>query len=69
MTDRDLMDAWFPAIVLFCGVFLQLALQVPDAAEKIARIHPIPGSFQRMDRASWIFIIVGSLWGLQDLLV
>jgi hypothetical protein len=63
------MEAWFPAIVLFCGVFLQLALQTPKAAEKIAEIHPIPGSYQRIDVTSWVFIIVGSLWGLQDLLV
>lgn len=63
------MDAYFPFVLLFCGVFLQLALQVPEAAEKIAKMHPIPDSFRRMDRASWLFIIVGSLWGLQDLLV
>ena len=63
------MDTWFPYIVLFCGIFLQLSLQVPGAAEKIARLHPVPGSFQRMDATSWIFIIVGSLWGIQGLLV
>ena len=63
------MDAWFPSIVLFCGVFLQLSLQTPRAAEMIARFHPIPGSFRRMDHTSWLFIIVGALWGFQDLLV
>lgn len=63
------MDAWFPSLVLFCGIFLQISLQVPGAAEKIARYHPLPGSFNRIDATSWVFIIVGSLWGLQDLLV
>jgi len=64
-----LMDAWFPFLVLFCGIFLQTALQMPGAAEKINSIHPVPGSYRRMDAASWVFIIVGSLWGIQDLLV
>ena len=63
------MDAWFPTLVLFCGLFLQGSLQVPEARAKIAKYHPIPDSFRRMDAASWLFIIVGSLWGLQDLLV
>lgn len=63
------MDIWFPLIVLFCGVFLQLALQVPGAIEKITRMHPIPNSAARMDYTSWIFIIVGSLWEIQNLLV
>lgn len=59
----------FPFIVLFTGLFLQASLQLPQAEEKITSMHPIPGSFQRMDAASWIFIIVGSLWGIQELLV
>lgn len=63
------MDLWFPLIALFCGLFLQLSLQMPNAREQIARIHPIPGSFQRMDRMSWVLIIVGTLWELQNLLV
>jgi len=48
---------------------LQLALMTPEAEQKIERIHPIPGSFQRMDRISWVLIIVGCLWELQNLLV
>ncbi len=63
------MDAWIPLIALFCGLFIQISLQVPNAAERLERFHPIPGSFQRMDRASWILIIVGSLWEIQNLLV
>lgn len=63
------MDSWFPLLVLFCGVFLQASLQVPGAAEKIARMHPIPNSYRRMDITSWIFISVGSLWQIQNLLV
>ena len=63
------MDTWFPLLVLFCGLFLQCALQMPGAFEKIQRFHPIPHSVARMDRASWLFIIVGGLWGLQNLLV
>lgn len=63
------MDVWFPLLALFCGLFLQLSLQTPDAAKHLARMHPIHGSFERMDRVSWILIIVGSLWELQNLLV
>lgn len=63
------MDTWFPFLVLFSGLFVQASLQVPGAAAKIRRYHPIPGSYTRMDRASWLFIIVGSLWGIQNLLV
>ncbi len=63
------MDSWFPILVLFCGIFLQAALQTPGAAEKIARLHPLPGSYARMDKVSWIFISVGSLWQIQNLLV
>ena len=63
------MDSWFPILVLFCGVFLQASLMLPEAKEKIERFHPIPGSYVRMDLASWVFIIVGSLWELQNLLV
>ncbi len=61
------MDTWFPILMLFCGLFLQLALQVPNAREKIAKMHPIPDSFRRMDRVSWVLIIVGSLWDAQNL--
>ena len=63
------MDTWFPLLALFCGLFLQISLQTPDAVRRIARYHPIPGSFRRMDRVSWILIIVGSLWEIQNLLV
>lgn len=61
------MDLWFPLVALFCGLFLQLALQLPDAERNIQRFHPVPGSFRRMDRMSWILIIAGSLWELQNL--
>lgn len=63
------MDLWFPIIALFSGLFVQLSLQMPHAARNLEKIHPIPGSLQRMDRVSWILIIVGSLWELQNLLV
>lgn len=63
------MDTWFPIVVMFCGIFLQLSLQMPNAAKNLERVHPIPGSLQRMDRMSWLFIIVGSLWGLQNLML
>jgi hypothetical protein len=63
------MDLWFPIIALFCGLFLQVSLQMPEAARNLEKIHPIPGSLQRMDRVSWVLIIVGSLWELQNLLV
>jgi hypothetical protein len=63
------MDVWFPLVALFSGIFLQLSLQVPEAEEKIARLHPIRGSFQRMDRVSWILIIAGALWEIQNLLI
>lgn len=63
------LDLWFPIVLLFSGCFLQLSLQVPGAAEHIQRMHPIAGSFKRMDRMSWIFIIVGTLWQAQNLLV
>lgn len=63
------MDMWFPIVVLFCGIFLQLSLQTSNAARNLEKIHPIPGSLQRMDRVSWIFIIVGSLWEFQNLVL
>lgn len=63
------MDLWFPLVALFCGLFLQLALQLPDAERSIQRYHPVPGSFRRMDRMSWILIIAGSLWELQNLVI
>jgi hypothetical protein len=63
------LDAWFPLIALFSGLFLQLSLQRPGAARAFAKLHPIPGSLRRVDRMSWILIIAGSLWELQNLLV
>lgn len=63
------MDLWFPLIALFCGLFLQVALQLPNAEQSIERIHPVPGSYRRMDRISWILIIAGSLWEIQNLVV
>jgi hypothetical protein len=63
------MDTWFPLLALFSGLFLQASLLTPGAARKLARIHPIPGSFRRIDRVSWILIIAGSLWEIQNLLV
>lgn len=63
------MDDWFPFVVLFLGLFLQLALQGPEAARRLERIHPIPGSYQRIDRVSWILIIAGTLWGIQVLVI
>lgn len=62
-------DIWFPLVALFCGLFLQLSLLSPGAARKLARLHPIPGSVRRMDRISWVLIIAGSLWEIQNLLV
>lgn len=61
------MDDWFPLIALFTGLFLQLSLQTPNAARQIRRLHPISGSYARMDRVSWMLIIVGSLWEIQIL--
>jgi hypothetical protein len=58
-----------PLVALFCGLFLQLALMTPEAEQKMERFHPIPGSYRRIDRISWILIIAGSLWELQNLLV
>jgi hypothetical protein len=63
------MDTWIPLLALFSGLFLQLALMTPQAEQKVARMHPIPGSFERMDRMSWLLIIAGSLWEIQNLLV
>jgi hypothetical protein len=63
------MDDLFPLIALFCGLFLQLSLQMPQAAQKIQRMHPIADSYARMDRTSWILIIAGSLWEIQNLMV
>lgn len=63
------MDIWFPIVVLFAGCFLQLALQLPGSKEKIQEFHPLPNSWERMDKTSWIFIIVGCLWEIQNLLV
>lgn len=63
------IDLWFPLLAMFCGIFLQLSLQVPQAQQKIERFHPVPGSFRRIDRISWILIIAGSLWELQNLVV
>jgi hypothetical protein len=64
-----MLDTWFPLIALFSGLFLQISLQMPQAEKQFAKLHPIPGSYARMDRMSWILIIVGSLWSLQNLLV
>ncbi len=63
------MDTWIPLLALFCGLFLQAALMTPMAEQKIEQFHPIPGSFRRMDRMSWILIIAGSLWEIQNLLI
>jgi hypothetical protein len=63
------MEIWFPHIVLFCGLYLQLSLQFKDSAVFIKKHHPIRGSYERIDKISWIFITVGFLWGLQDLLL
>lgn len=68
MTLTDL-DAWFPLIALFCGLFLQLSLLTPQAARNVRRLHPLRSGLRRMDRVSWILIIVGSLWEIQNLLV
>ncbi|MGZ3652521.1 MAG: hypothetical protein ACXVB9_05645 [Bdellovibrionota bacterium] len=64
-----MLDVWFPLIALFSGLLLQISLQMPQAEQRLAKLHPIPGSYARMDRMSWILIIVGSLWALQNLLV
>ena len=63
------LDLCFPLIALFCGLFFQLALSRPGLARKLARAHPIKDSLRRIDRMSWILIIVGSLWEIQNLLV
>ncbi len=67
------LDLWFPLIALFSGLFLQLALSRPGLARKLARAHPLPGRpgshVRRIDRMSWILIIAGSLWEIQNLLV
>jgi len=63
------MDDWFPLLALFTGLFLQASLQAPQAAKRIQQIHPVAGSFARMDRVSWILIIAGSLWEIQNLMV
>ncbi len=63
------MDTWIPLMALFCGLFLQVALMTPQAEQRVERLHPIPGSYRRMDRMSWILIIAGSLWALQNQLV
>lgn len=62
------MDEAFPFLVLACGLILRAALAVPGAREKIERMHPLPDSHARMDKASWVFLSVGCLWGLQHLL-
>lgn len=62
-------DLVFPLVALFCGLFLQLSLAQPGFARKLARTHPLPGSLRRIDRVSWMLIIAGSLWELQNLLV
>ncbi len=63
------MDSWFPLVALFSGLFLQLSLQMPEAERRIDRFHPIPGSVKRIGRVSWILIIAGALWQIQNLLV
>ncbi len=63
------MDLWFPIILAAVGCFLQFTLQNPRRREAFVRLHPISGSLERVDRMSWLFIIVGSLWELQNLLV
>ena len=62
-------DLWFPLVALFCGLFLQLSLAQPGLARRLARSHPLPGSLRRIDRMSWVLIIAGSLWEIQNLLV
>jgi hypothetical protein len=67
--DKHSMDDWFPLIALFCGLFLQVSLQMPQAARRVTQFHPVAGSYARMDRVSWILIIAGSLWEIQNLMV
>jgi len=62
------IDYWFPFVALFSGLFIQLALLSPQAERRIERYHPIPGSYRRMDRMSWVLITVGFLWAIQNLL-
>ena len=63
------MDTWFPLLALFTGLFFQVLLLKPGFARAFAKAHPIPGSLRRVDRVSWILIIAGSLWEIQNLLV
>jgi hypothetical protein len=67
--DYTDVDLWFPLISLFCGLFLQTALLQPGMARKLAQFHPLPGSLRRIDHMSWVLIIVGALWEIQNLLV
>jgi hypothetical protein len=62
------MDLFFPILVLWCGLFIQLALQQKDAKVWIEKHHPVPNSYKRMDLSSWLFIIVGALWSGQLLI-
>lgn len=61
------MEQWFPVVVILSGALLRLAFLVPDAEEKLARYHPIPGSYARIRRMSWVFLIVGGFWQFQNL--
>lgn len=63
------MDAYFPWILLASGAYLKLALLMPNVRQKLDTAHPIPGSVSRMNKAAMLFLIVGALWGAQDLLI
>jgi hypothetical protein len=63
------MDHYFPWILLATGAYLKIVMLVPELREKFAAVHPLPNSIRRVNRAAVLFLIVGALWGLQDLIL
>ena len=51
------------------GAYLKIALLFPEVQAKFAKVHPFPNSVRRVNRVAILFLIVGALWGLQDLLL
>jgi hypothetical protein len=63
------MDIWFPWLVVISGLILVLPMQSEKLRAKARSIHPLGKSGEKMEAQGWLFIIVGCLWCLQNLLV
>ncbi len=62
------MDHYFPWILLASGAYLKITMLIPELRAKFAEFHPFPNSVRRVNRVAVLFLIVGGLWGLQELL-